>query len=675
MTRTGTGSRAAAALTAAALAAAALLGPAAAAQAAPPIVLSGAITDQVDALGDRTADVEDAIDDLESSTGIGMYVAYIDSFDSYSPQTWADTTAVDSGLGSDDILLAVATGDRRYTWSVDSAFPLSDAQLNEVASSLIAPALQDEDWARAAVDAAAGYQAAADGDDVSSAGSASGANVLGIVLCLLVVAAIVIAAVVWMRRRRKGAPAAAKGGKPVDQRTTEDLNSEANRLLVETDDAIRTSEQELGFAVAEFGDEATGGFTQTLAGAKEQLSESFRIRQLLDDDKPETEDERRRMLADIIDRLTKANGDLDAVAGDFDALRDLGRRAPEAIAALKERAARIDLDAARTALAAMGTAYPATAAATVREFPDNAADRLRFAQEQLADAEAAVAADDGGKAAVLVRAAEEAVGQAEQMAQAVVRRGTELDTAASQLPGVLAEAEQDAADAERLAGTEGGQAVAAKAANLKAVIAEVKAQTGPVDPLAATGRVEQASLDLENEVRALQGAVQNAQKARAQLQQMLLSAQSTAAAVEDYVTTNRGAVGPEARTRLNEAKQQLAQARALADTDPVQALALAQRADQLANAAAQLARQDVEGYLAPSNPNKGSNPMGGNAGAMLGGILLGQILGGGGGRGGGFGGGGFSGGGFGGGGGGHRRGPGSFGGSGTRGRRGGGGRF
>ncbi|MEU5870356.1 TPM domain-containing protein [Glycomyces sp. NPDC047369] len=669
MTRTGTGSRAAAALTAAALAAAALLGPATAARATPPITLSGQITDQVDALGDRTADVQDAIDDLESSTGIGLYVAYIDSFDAYSPQTWADTSAVDSGLGSDDLLLAIATGDRRYTWSVDTAFPLTDTQLNEVASSLIAPQLQDEDWAQAAIAAAVGYKAAAEGDDV--AGAASGTNVLGIVLCLLAVAAIVIAAVFFMRRRRKGAPAAAQGGKPVDQRSTEDLNSEANRLLVETDDAIRTSEQELGFAVAEFGDEATGGFTQTLAGAKAQLSESFRIRQLLDDDEPETEDERRRMLADIIDRLTKANADLDAVAGDFDDLRDLGRRAPEAIRALKDRAGRIDLDAARTALAAMGTAYPATAAATVREFPGNAADRLRFAQEQLAAAEAAVAADDGGKAAVLVRAAEEAVGQAEQMTQAVVRRGTELDTAAGQLPGVLAEAEQDAADAERLAGTQGGQAVAAKAANLKAVIADVKAQTGPVDPLAATGRVEQASLDLEHEVRALQGAVQNAQKARAQLQQMLLSAQSTAAAVEDYVTTNRGAVGPEARTRLNEAKQQLAQARALADTDPVQALALAQRADQLANAAAQLAQQDVQGYLAPSNPNKGANPMGGNAGAMLGGILLGQILGGGG-----RGGGGFSGGGFGGGGGGgHRRGPGSFGGSGTRGRRGGGGRF
>ncbi|NUQ90563.1 MAG: TPM domain-containing protein, partial [Glycomyces artemisiae] len=229
MTRTGTGSRAAAALIAAALAAAALLGPATVAQATPPIVLSGAVTDQVDALGDRTADVEDAIDDLESSTGIGMYVAYIDSFDSYSPQTWADTTAVDSGLGADDILLAVATGDRRYTWSVDSAFPLTDSQLNEVASSLIAPALQDEDWARAAIDAAAGYQAAASGDDVSSAGSGSGTNVLGIVLCLLIVAAIVVAAVVWMRRRRKGAPANGKGGKPVDQRTTEDLNSEANR--------------------------------------------------------------------------------------------------------------------------------------------------------------------------------------------------------------------------------------------------------------------------------------------------------------------------------------------------------------------------------------------------------------------------------------------------------------
>ncbi|WP_344484223.1 TPM domain-containing protein [Glycomyces endophyticus] len=667
MNRTGSTARRAAAALTAAVFAAVLLQPAAA-EAVAPITLSGTVTDQVDALGDRAGEVQEAIDDLRSSTGIGLYVAYIESFDSYSPQTWADTSAVDSGLGSQDLLLAIATGDRRYTWSVDADFPLTDTQLNEVASSLIAPQLQSGDWAQAAVDAAAGYEAAYEGGDVAGAGSGSGVNVVGVVLCLLAVAAVVVGAVIWMRRRRKR-PAAAggAGAPPVAQRSTEDLNSEANRLLVETDDALRTSEQELGFAVAEFGDEATGTFSATLQAAKEQLSQSFRTRQLLDDDRPETEDERRRMLADIIDRLTKANDDLDAVADDFDALRDLGKRAPEAIAALKERAAGIDLYAARAALAAMGAAYPASAVETVRDFPDTAADRLRFAHDQLAEADQAVAADDGSKAAVLLRAAEEAVGQAEQMAAAVVRRGGELDEAAAQLPGVLAEAEQDAADAERLATAQGGQAVAAKAANLRAAIADVKAASGQ-DPLAATGRVEQASLDLEQEVRALQGAVQHAQKAQAQLQQMLLSAQSTAAAVEDYVTTNRGAVGPEARTRLNEANQQLAQARALAATDPVQALALAQRADQLANAASQLAQQDVQGYLAPSNPNKGGGG-GGNAGAMLGGILLGQILGGGGNRGpGGFGGGGF-------GGGGGRRGPGSFGGSGTRGRRGGGGRF
>ncbi|RRS01815.1 TPM domain-containing protein [Glycomyces terrestris] len=667
MNRTGsTARRAAAALIAAAFAA--VLLPPSAAPAAAPVALSGPVTDQVDALGDRRGEVEEAIADLRSATGIGLYVAYVDGFDPYSPQTWADTSAVDSGLGSQDLLLAVATGERRYTWSVDAAFPLTDAQLNEVAASVVEPRLEDGDWAQAAIDAAAGYEAAYEGGDVAGSGS-GGANWFGVVLCLLVVAALAVGAVLWMRRRRRR-PAAAGGGGGggAPQRSTEDLNSEANRLLVETDDAIRTSEQELGFAVAEFGDEATGRFTAALAGAKEQLTASFRTRQLLDDDRPESEDERRRMLADVIDRLTKANADLDAVADDFDALRDLGRRAPEAVAALKRRAAEVDLDAARNALAAMGTAYPASAAAPVKDFPGNAADRLRFAAEQLAAADEAVAADDGGKAAVLLRAAEEAVGQAEQMAAAVVRRAGELDQAAAQLPGVLAEAEQDAADAERLAAAQGGQAVAAKAADLRSAIAGVRAQAHPVDPLAATGRVEQASLDLDREVRALEGAVANAQKAKAQLQQMLLSAQSTAAAVEDYVTTNRGAVGPEARTRLNEAKQQLAQARALADSDPVQALALAQRADQLANTASQLAQQDVQGYLAPSNPNKGGSPMGGNAGAMLGGILLGQILGGGGGRGpGGFGGG-FSGGGG-------RRGPGSFGGAGTRGRRGGGGRF
>jgi hypothetical protein len=150
----------------------------------------------------------------------------------------------------------------------------------------------------------------------------------------------------------------------------------------------------------------------------------------------------------------------------------------------------------------------------------------------------------------------------------------------------------------------------------------------------------------------------------------LLAARSEISATQDFITTRRGGIGGEARTRLAEAQRHLDRAMSLAQTDPVSALAAAQQADALAEQAGQLARADVGAFA--GGGAGGGGGFGGLGGAILGGILIDSIFGGGGRGSGGFGGGGF--GGFGGSGGG-RRSPGSFGGRGTRGRRGGGGRF
>ncbi|WP_249924332.1 TPM domain-containing protein, partial [Streptomyces alboniger] len=59
-----------------------------------------------------------------------------------SAQRWADATAERNGLGLDDVLLAVATHDRQFAYSVDADSRLGDAQLREVATTAIRPALR-----------------------------------------------------------------------------------------------------------------------------------------------------------------------------------------------------------------------------------------------------------------------------------------------------------------------------------------------------------------------------------------------------------------------------------------------------------------------------------------------------------------------------------------------------
>ncbi|MBO0518061.1 TPM domain-containing protein, partial [Streptomyces beijiangensis] len=75
-----------------------------------------------------------------------------------------------------------------------------------------------------------------------------------------------------------------------------------------------------------------------------------------------------------------------------------------------------------------------------------------------------------------------------------------------------------------------------------------------------------------------------------------LAATSSVGAAADYITTNRGAVGSQARTRLAEAQRRLEKATGLAGTDAQAALAEVQQADALARQAQQLAEQDVRGY-------------------------------------------------------------------------------
>ncbi|MFC8761100.1 TPM domain-containing protein [Streptomyces sp. NPDC057193] len=671
-----------------------------------PAVLSrdGQITDRVDALGDRRTAVNQALDRLYDQRRIQLFVVYVRDFSGRTGQTWADATAERNGLGVDDVLLAVATHDRRYGYSAYPGSRFTQAQLDEVARTAIEPALRQNDWAGAAIGAADGYTAVLAGQPVpvptltpgpADPGGAVDDGVSGSDLLLPVVlvgGAGAVGAYAYLKRRRRTetrtTPQGGQGwGPPKEpaQPSLAALDRQARRTLVDTDDAVRTSQEELGFATAQFGDEAARPFTEALAFAKEQLTASFRLRQKLDDAFPEDDSTRRTMLDEILRRCAEANTRLDAESEDFDRLRALERTAPQALdsveAAVREQTGR--MGTAEAALTAMRERYAEAAAAPVAGDVEQARDRLAFATTHVDEARRQIDAGDNGGAAVHIRAAEGAVDQAARLIEAVDRRAQELAEAVGRLPGVLSETDADLADARGLLqGTAEGVSTAdlqGRIARAASVVAEVRRvmEAGRYDPIGALRRIEEADAALDEALEGARERESGSRRARALLDQAMLTARSAIGAASDYVATHRGAVGSEARTRLAEAQRRWEKAQALAEADdPQTALAEAQQADALARRAQDLAEQDVRAY---GNPNGlggvtgvGGNAGGGLGGAVLGGIILGGLFGGG--RGGGHGGfGGGSGGGF--GGGGFGGGPGSFGGSGTRGRLGGGGRF
>jgi uncharacterized membrane protein YgcG len=656
-----------------------------------PFHVNERITDQVGALGSATADATTHLDALKNGTEYDLYVVFVDDFSGASGSAWADDTAIASGLGTEDVLLAVAVTERSYGLSVADKSQLTDAQIRHLRTDLIEPRLSAEDWSGAVIAAADGLIAAASGTDTGgsstsggtstpSSSSTSGLLVLVVVFLVVVFGGLVIWA---LTRRRAGsaggsAPGAARRGRPdgLDALATAELNTRASSALVAIDDAITSSEQELGFAQAQFGLEATTQFSAALADAKTQVSGAFRLRQELDDSTPEAEPEARRMMLAIVDTCAAISASLDAHSEEFDKLRDLQARAPQALAGDERRAGEIAarVAPARTTLAGLAATYPPAALASVSANPDHAESLLAGAREQITHGCTALDGGDKAAAVAAARAAEAGIAQAATLLDAIDRAGEQLARAGVDLEAAIASISADFADAARLAPADPAVSAATDAGR-QAVASAQQARTGG-DPLAALTALHDAEARLDATLAPFREHAEQSARAQAQATDLLGRVTSQIRDISDYIETRRGAVGPEARTRLSEAARLAQQAQVTLPTDPVAALAQVQQAGSLAEHASQLAQADVqhwEDQQRSSGPGGFGGPTrggGSSTGLILGGILIDQLLRGGGG----FGGGGFGGGGFGGGGRSGRGGGGGFGG-GSRGGRGGGGRF
>lgn len=189
----------------------------------PPSKLTDHITDSTGVLtaSDRAA-VGAAIDRLSRDRHIQLWVVYVDNFNRFKPDNWADRTRSATGMGDHDALLAVATNTKLYAFSVPSQVQgLTPAELNSLKTNQIEPVLRARNWGGAAV-------AAADGLDKST-GSSNPTSpskpiwpmiAIGVIVVALVV--VVLLLLLRARRRRRaargaGQPGIGAGDHPVQQ--------------------------------------------------------------------------------------------------------------------------------------------------------------------------------------------------------------------------------------------------------------------------------------------------------------------------------------------------------------------------------------------------------------------------------------------------------------------------
>jgi hypothetical protein len=618
------------------------------------------------------SDVEAAITDLQDEYGYTVQVVYVDTFTSPSDSlAWARETAQASNLGADDALLAVAVDSGQARFVAGNGTEVQP-RTEEIFSRQIDPQLDGQNYAEAGIAAVEGTEAVLAGAGNDPGGAAGdGGGGAGFLIGLVALAGAGSYFFMRSRRRRQAAPKEITYGPgqapdgavvdPLASLSVEDLRKRAGSLLIAADDAIKSSEQELGFAEASYGGDAVKPFAADIAAAKVHMSESFKLQQQLDDHIPDTEEQQRAWLGDIIRRCEAVNESLQAHKADFDSLRELERNAPQALDAARNaaNAAGTRFVAAEERLTALRRRYAGTATSQVQDNVDQARERLAFVESAAAEARTRMNAGETGPAVVAVRAAEEAVSQANLLLDAIDKRAAELEAAQEELDRAVADTVQDLAQATAMVRTGRHDDLVGPVAAAESALQTVRSQrqAGPIDPIALLERVEGARRQLDAAIGGVRDQSEQARRARESLQHTLLAAHSRISGTEDYIRARRGGVGSEARTRLAEAGRNLDYAVGIQDSDPVTALSHAEQAVMLAEQAAQLAEQDVSGfggrgyggYGGYGGRRGGGDGMGG---ALLGGILLGGLLNGGGG--GFFGGGGdgggdvFGGGGFGG---------------------------
>ncbi|MEV7631218.1 TPM domain-containing protein [Microbacterium sp. NPDC089318] len=641
-------------LTAAALLLAAIGGiaTAPAASATDPGELDGQITDRsgVVSASDRAA-AQETLDKLRDEAGIDLFFVMVPQYTSpEDPAEWTTRTAQGNGFSDTQYLISVSTEGRNYTMYRPDAGQMTVEQRDQILAAM-RPDLSNSDFSHAVVAGAdEAYdiyvlepQRAAEQQRRAAEAAARTGVIVGIVA---VIAAIVIVIVLLVRRARRRAAENAKR-----QAQLAELGQQANIALVRTDDLVRTSEQEMEYARAQFGDDVIGPFVLALKTSRTNLDEAFSLQQKLDDEVPDTDDQRIEWNQRILQLCSDSTQALEARKAEFDELRELEQNAPAALENVRRlrAAAGAEIDRADETLSALAATYSASTISPVVDNTTEARSRLAFADERIREADAFIAAGETGDAAVAVRAAEGAVQQATQLEDAVEKLQSDLRDADERAAALLSELNGDAQTARALPDPRGdvAQAVAATIQSMQQAQARLGASGR--EPLEALRALEAANTSIDAVIE--HGRDEQARIARAMsmLGDAIRRAEVQISTAESFILNRRGSISSTARTRLAEAQATIEQARSLAHVDPVQALAFAQRSDALASEAIRIAQNDYSGF---GGPGAGRND---TLGALLGGILIGQVTGGHhggwGGGGGSSGGGGFFGGGGGGGGG------------------------
>lgn len=414
---------------------------------------------------------------------------------------------------------------------------------------------------------------------------------LAVVTLVVVVTGLVVVGFAILFRRR-GDRGLARPARSSDT-SIGGLSRRAGSLLVQLDDALRDADDELGFAIAQFGPDRARPYADALASARGKVAEAFRLKQALDDAYPDSDREKREWTLQIIALCEQAATALQSQDAAFGQLRSLEVNAAGTLRDVRDRIAATGarVDAARSTVAALGSAYDPATVVGVSGNVEGALEELSVASRLADSAEPGISQTGVNAVSATLQEALQSAHRADQLLDAVDRTAADLAAATAALAELRAKTKADLAEAR--AQVDAAPDADTGAAILSAVAAVDAAVSGADEsnPVAALDAIGDAVAGLDLALASARNQAQRFEHARTAYAGTLISAKSQIAVARDLIASTGG--GVDARTRLAEAERQLMLAEN--EADPVAALDTIRRAVTHARDADALARYSALG--------------------------------------------------------------------------------
>ena len=639
--------RFATALVALSTGAALLFGPSSPALAEPPVEIDSIVTDTTNTLGGRdiTA-VEEASEKLRKNTGLTFYLVVVKTFESPTDGfEWAGASIKRSQLGESDVVLYVGEDVREYGLSIDHSVDISDSDRREIENSMYQD-ISSGRYTAAAVLAAGMLDDTIRRDEIAAERAAAISTTLGVGAVGTVALGGTMYAVGRRRKKNQAEAEAARRAASFKERS-----DHAGSELVRMDNLIRSSEEELQFAQAQFGSEATEAFAEAVSTAKARAQQAFALQAKLFDHIPDTEAEQDQWLEEIVELTQTTGHELSEQQAVFVKLQQRQSQVPQLVSALEQRlpAVRERAGKVKQWSDTLEATLDAEAITPIRSDLDQCERMIALFEEELNNARSGWDAGKQGAAVVDVTDAESALKQATDLLDALEQARERILDAPAAIGAKLRNAEQLLGQLQNLERREAAvidadeRATMSKArADLDAVSALNGAYRNPIHITSKLATVEDSLQRILNESLDEKTKLD---QARASLSEMLSDARVEIGSTERYINSYRGGLSSAPRARLAQAQSQLERAQAVQVDDPVQAVEFAREAVRLARTAYSDAEDEIFRYSGNDewvrnnfgDPNEsywpryrnrrysGSSDASDIAGAIIGGIIGGLL--------------------------------------------------